>query len=683
MRTFLNKLLWTIMILLWAGIVYEAQDSYYQIYASYPHNNCDTITTSRHTEWELRTRSIFSSISLFAFNIDSNAIDGWIAESNAEDTQVSETLHKCAVAAGAWTLVFVFILLFKTFQLWFWRIIRSMLPHKNLYVFWGINQRSIRLAEELNKDILSRILFVTEPADMPNDVSQGLSQILHRSRRRTELQNAVGLFRASVLIAEKPVTDYKSTNLWTWFSIGLGIMWGYMFLTCGKIHVMLLGDDETKNIYDSLALSNRKLWGSKRFYNKLSIHCLARRSNANRVIEDVTSRSVIEIIDSSHLAIELLKQNPKHHPINFVRACAGMVYSPFRCLLVGFSECGQDALRFLYEYSAFVDFSNSKSTEEADRSPFYCDIVDKQLDASAARWMHHAHEMFRKRNSDGSPCISFHPLDYNSQAFYTNVLDNIIGELNYVVIAVGNDRAGIALAIDILRYAIRTGRVALPPTNTSHRKRFRIYVRSYNPDMYEYLKTVASYYNEGGEYITIFGAEQELYTKQMLIDESIKQHAMYYQYNYHIVAKNHFSWEREVKATKEEDWEERRTLVYEHKSLDEIQNLRRQESQDYANALHLETKKCLKFYGATPLRLAQTEHLRWIAAHEIMGYSSYCPNGKDKDILHYGHSDMIPWKELKGDTREYDFLTFNELFSQECLSKAIDEAKQNASNYKK
>ena len=109
--------------------------------------------------------------------------------------------------------------------------------------------------------------------------------------------------------------------------------------------------------------------------------------------------------------------------------------------------------------------------------------------------------------------------------------------------------------------------------------------------------------------------------------------------------------------------------------MEGIQNLRRMESQDFANALHIETKKYLKSYGATPLRLAQTEHLRWEAAHEIMGYSSYCPNGKSKDILHYGHSNMVPWKELDGDSREYDFLTFSELYSKEALDKAINEAK--------
>ncbi len=656
------------MILLWIGIVYKAHNSYYQIYASYPHSNCDTITAPLHTEWELQTRSIFSSISLFAFSIDSNAIDGWIAESNAEDTQVSETLHKCATAAGVWTLVFVFILLFRAFHLWFWRVIRSMLLHKNLYVFWGINQRSIRLAAELSrKDIFSRILFVTEPGDMPNDVSQGLSQILHRSRRRNELQKAVGLAKASVLITEKPITDFEAINMWTWVSMRLGIMWGNIFLTCGKIHVMLLGEDETKNIYDALALSNAKLWGCSCYYDKLTIHCHARRGNANRVIEDITAKGVIEVIDSSHLSIELLKRDVKNHPVSFVELSdknPGTVASPFRSLIIGFSECGQDALRFLYEFSAFVDEKCGK--DEDIRSPFYCDIVDKQFDAASARWINHAPGVFRNNDTKGIKKITFHPkMDYGSEEFYKEVLSQIISELNYVVIAVGDDRAGITLAVDILRYAIKTGRVNYE--NTGHR--FRIYVRSYDPNMYDYMNKIANFYNQKGKdvFIQLFGAEKDLYSKEMLIDEALRKQAKHYSDAYNVAY-------NEQKQKNKEAFDDSSPDLPECPVRDKIDK-RRKDSQNFANALHLMTKGYIQAKSKRPVpivRLAQTEHLRWWAAHEILGYRCLNEENNEKDILIYVHNCMKPWSKLRK-AQVYDFLTCNKLYTKDELTEAIEK----------
>ena len=39
---------------------------------------------------------------------------------------------------------------------------------------------------------------------------------------------------------------------------------------------------------------------------------------------------------------------------------------------------------------------------------------------------------------------------------------------------------------------------------------------------------------------------------------------------------------------------------------------------------------------------------------------------------------MIPWRELFGDIREYDFLTFNELYTIEELADAIQDARAKA-----
>lgn len=673
-----------LMLVAWVVIMYFGTTAYHELYSSYPKDGKE-----RQTDYELWTRSFFSSVQLFAFNIDSNAVDGWKQEAEKENTQVSDRLHTSAICAGIWTVFFIGLLLFKSWWMWIVRHLYSRWIRKDLFVFWGINRRSIQLAHELGKDVGWRnVLFIVQPEKEYEDTTEGLKFILQRSKYRDALKQQIGSRRVSILIAKRPIAEFSNVSYCsTWRKMGLGLMVRYIMRTTRHIHVLLLGNNEEQNMYDALKLSSQSLWPT--FFpfksRELTIHCLARRNNANRVIEDVTNSNVIEMVDSSHLAIELLKKEPKNHPVRFVDIKRGVVSSSFNSLIIGFSETGQDALRFLYEFSAFVD---AKSKEQEDiRSPFRCYIVDKQLSPSAARWMHHAKGMFDQRNNDGSKCITFNPkMDYNSSEFYSEVLDKIIDDLNYVVIAIGDDQAGITLAVDILRYAIKTGRVKSQQAYYSSKEKFRIYVRSYDPNMCEYLKTIASHYNEEAEYITIFGAEQELYTKQMLIDESLLESAKAYQLHYEEAYRIHHDHNNDKMSEQEckQLWSNRRKKLFaQTPKLQGTLDLRRKESQDYANALHLETKKCLKLYGTTPLRLAQTEHLRWIAAHEIMGYSSYCPNGEDKDLLHYGHRSMIPWKKLKGDTREYDFLTFNELFSQECLSTAISKAKKDAYDYKK
>lgn len=655
-----------LLIFSWGVLVFH------HMYGVYPTG------TENHNQIERFVRSCASSFDLFLFNIDSNGVDGWL-EHESSTSAWGWLLAIAAILAGAWTISIFVLLLGSLLRRWRKKHAALKKKETDLYIFIGINNRSKSLASEImsEKESNAVCLFIVPPTEVQEAEKTIWDRITNVVQHKHHMYNDLGDIDAQVLIAENMITDCKKASNF-WRELGSPSIDTYI-TNSKKIYVLLLGEDETKNINDALVLSNPALWYEH--IENLTILCHARRNNANRVIEDVTSSNVIEMVDSSHLAIELLKKDPRNHPVRFVDIQNGVVSSSFNSLIVGFSECGQDALRFLYEFSAFVD---AKSKEQEDiRSPFKCYVVDKQLSPSAARWMHHAKGMFDQRNNDGSKCITFNPkMDYNSSEFYSEVLDKIIDDLNYVVIAVGDDQAGITLAVDILRYALKIGRLKNQTVDDCSKDNFRIYVRSYDPNMYDYLKTIASHYNEEAEYITIFGAEQELYTKQMLIDESLLESAKAYQLHYEEAYRIHHDHNNDKMSEQEckQLWSNRRKKLFaQTPKLQGTLDLRRKESQDYANALHIETKKCLKLYDASALILAKTEHLRWIAAHEIMGYSY----DKKTDILHYKHCCMIPWKKLKGDTREYDFLTFNELFSQECLSTAISKAKKDAYDYKK
>jgi hypothetical protein len=48
--------------------------------------------------------------------------------------------------------------------------------------------------------------------------------------------------------------------------------------------------------------------------------------------------------------------------------------------------------------------------------------------------------------------------------------------------------------------------------------------------------------------------------------------------------------------------------------------------------------------------LAWTEHLRWCASHEVLGYVY----GDKKDEARMTHDNLVPWQELTEEVQSYD-----------------------------
>lgn len=141
-----------------------------------------------------------------------------------------------------------------------------------------------------------------------------------------------------------------------------------------------------------------------------------------------------------------------------------------------------------------------------------------------------------------------------------------------------------------------------------------------------------------------------------------------------------------------------------------VMNLRRTRGQDFANCAHAHTKKilaerALKKIGipfftwqnlnrrertvtyqlasgepvAQPIvsildTLAQTEHLRWNASHEILGYTDSDTDGsRVKDEAKLIHPCITTWQNLDTVTRSYDYnvvdVTFNIINPQHPIAK--------------
>lgn len=655
---------------------------YYALYSSYPVEGNRVVGKSvveTHNGVELLVRSMASSLDLFFFNIDSNGVDGWLDA--AQSGVWGWLLAVVAILAGGWTISVVGLLVWSLIKQWVKKISTLLQKDTHLYIFVGINNPSKLLAADVQqkKDPKDLFLFLVPPDDDEEANTSVWDKLSKKMNYKHHLYQDVAHLDGQILIAEKKIVDCtndtKNGNIWQ--EIGLPLMQNYI-QNSAEIDVLLLGENETENIYDALRLANDTLLKPR--HKQVTIHCRARRGNVNRIVEDLPESSMIEVVDASYMAVEMLKNDVANHPVSFVQLSEtnpGTVSSAFHSLIIGFSETGIDAFRFLYEFSAFVVMGCEQ--EEDRRSPFYCDIVDKQFSAGTARWKNLASRIFGEETRKGQENfkhITFHEMDYGSDAFYEKVLRPKIKQLQYVVVAVGDDRTGITIAADILRYAIKMGRVDLAhPQKTP----FRIYVRSYDPSLLAFMQQVADHLNGGASFITIFGSEQEVYSKHMLVDNLLKDQAMEYYYHYTKVTVEHLG-EGELRENKEEQWASRRADAFNpesqyckknHGKYGATMDLRREEGQDYANAMHKHTKEYLYEHGAPLLRLAQTEHLRWVAAHELMGFEPSVPDCTTKEIVRYCHPGMVSWSKIEDWKKAYDYITLYGICDEAAVTQAI------------
>lgn len=484
--------------------------------------------------------------------------------------------------------------------------------------------------------------------------------------------------------------------------------------TTGTLHVFFLSDNDGENIQCVANLIKDTTIRSFTGRGKVNLYCHARYNSVHRVIEDEQQHENIEVkvVDSSHISIELLKKNPELHPVRYVNLeNDATVSSPFLALVVGFGEVGLDAVRFLYEFGAFVKSGKG----DVRRSEFHCHAFDKDLTDFAGLFKVNAPSIktsVGNDKEDSNKMIHLHQMDCRSVEFY-EMLSNMIGSLNYVVVATGDDEMNISLAVRILQQAIRNREDRL--------EHLRILVRVQH-DEGGHIQKIANHYNrlwaaektvfnEGKKMhqhtissselidtpITLFGSVSQVYTYNNVVREALKEDAKRFKRRYDLSI-NELRRKSGQEVYPLQSWDEERndmmqlTGRYEGfaPTLSSIMRLRRVQYQNTANSLHKDTKLFMakeafgtdfdniRYHGLTravgttkyewrdhsnlPLShiqhvldvLAQTEHLRWIASHEILGYTD--KGAEDyKDEARLKHGCLKEWEDLTTKTQSYDY----------------------------
>lgn len=645
----------------------------------------------KFTNAEYLLRSLLCSFQLFTANIDSNVFDGiskhkFIKGAISIQAVLSFTCSLAALISLAYARVKAFIKLHRQ------TIVDN--EHNHLYVFFGMNEPSRLLAKSIReKEKEQALIAFVENPQMDDEDKSGWNNIISMFTHRRNTFTEVEKFNARVTFTETKLCDVEmeqkeQTDVFSELNL-LKLKELIQNLATTKesrLHIFFLSENEDENIRSISVLASDTTIHQVNTQLHLCIYCHARRNGLNRVIEDIAVKRALEvrIIDSSHLAVELLKADEKNHPARLVDVDNDnptTVKSEFNALVVGFDEVGQDALKFLYEFGAFVDSDGTPKHEM--RSPFHCIATDRRMDELQGYFTAFAPAAMTRWNKDGSNLIELKQCDCKSSDFFTSVLNTDFSrKLNYVVIAVGDDELGMTLAIQMLIH-IRREREDL--------SKLRIYVRSYHTEKEAYMQKIADFYNDGyrkdckkekfkTEAIIIpFGQKEKIYTYEMIINEELTLKGIKFHEGYARLRGENPSWNK------------RRADAMNKASLDSLRSLRRKEHQDLANALHADTKidlllrsmpkdlnwedffrryfndenKALyegeydkikytflnDYENKAILNLARLEHLRWNASHEMLGYTKACVGLHSCDERTRQHNCLRPWQELDDESR--------------------------------
>lgn len=660
---------------------------------------------------EYLLRSLACSLDLFMLDIDCNVLDAIKEHAMLKGfISVQAILSFSCTVAVLISLVYARIMAYMKLH----KLTKIDNEHNHIYLFFNMNEPSRLLAKSIKeKEGEQAVIIIVENCKIDEEDRGGWNSIVGLvTNRKQTFVNAEEL-DARITFTESRLCDIKTEQMQApdiFSEMNLmkicELIRKLDSANGAELHVFFMSEDEDENVHSLAALASDKTINDLNGKIKQRFYCHARRNGLNRVVEDIAVKRGMEvrIIDSSYIAIELLKTNDLYHPVRLVdidKKNPGTVSSEFNSMIVGFDEVGQDAMRFIYEFGAFVD--NTSTDDNVKRSPFRCTVIDLQMKQLSGMFEAFAPAAMNNKNSDGTPLIRMIECDCKSGEFYNDILKPECGKLNYVVVAVGDDELGMQCAIRIFNY-VRRCREDL--------RHFRIFVRSYNADKEAYMKQIAAHYNEGyntdctacrkGEYrteqiIIPFGQIELIYSYDMVINEELTLKGKRFQEGYARMKNDPELWDirRDIllgAKRYEKDMSGNKYAVdvpmgERSISINNIRSLRRKESQDLANALHAGTKIYLlrrtlgedydwndfiyryfdgegnkplceghydrtiypgltQMENRTILNLARLEHLRWNASHEMLGYEQaehglHCCDERKKQ-----HNCLRPWHEL-------------------------------------
>ena len=584
----------------------------------------------------------------------------------------------------------------------YWRL--KHWKRDRLFIFWGINDKSILLAKDIKRtkteeDKPYHLVFVKTPReeDISDKTEFSFYSLFNRASQDKNVLNDLEDLDALVAYSTNidTVEEVDKTKS-IFLKLGLKGLLKAMLYT-KEIHLFFFSENEMENLTTMSILKEAMSSTEKDTFDNKEVHlyCHARKSKRSISYSmpqkggGQEPRLHVHIVDSSDLAAIRLKQNVLYHPVSYMKADTekGVVTKPFNALVMGFGETGRSVFKFIYEFASLLD-SNGKN------NLFHCDIYDPNMDELKNGFYMRMPALKQK------PEINFIEGSDSSPLFWENV-KNSAQSLDYAVIAINNDKQAISIASNLFEQIVAN--------RSAGTDKFTIFVRVYHSENYRHMKDITDYYNNNpikgihGE-IVLFGRPEELFTYQNIVDNQIEKKAMIYFYQYTLAQDGKATYydlnlNQEVNHTIESLWQNRRNNQEKRqKGLEFFYEIQQKETEDFSNVWHIDTKMwlmgILSEKGISHQRLqqlleysqkrdrnqdytkgncgyptaddekdkdlyeklqnlfmniAQTEHLRWNASMELMGYTWLeFPNkeGKDRDYPTKKHACLTDFDSI-------------------------------------
>lgn len=614
----------------------------------------------------LLIRAILSSFEMFLSK--SNLIGIAL---NCRESQVYMFLFALVhVSAVIISMIFAVACFGKRVKDWLRGFAWQYKSRHSLHVFWGLNEKSILLAKDIYHQTRERVVFVDFPQkeeDYRN--GQGFSGLLGLLSYKISITRQIVGTRYLLLRSPIPpsATEAKDKNLLCTMNIR---RLGKLIQKPEKVYFYVLTDDESSNLQAALNILDCEACAT---VNRL--FCLGKKTKATALLTS-DSNQKLQFIDDSREAIVEFARRKKNvaYPINYVDIdTQGCVKpdKPFTALFIGFGDTGQEALRFLYEFSAFADCRKKKT-------PVRFHIFDSKINILKGELYLDIPALPELENTEE---ITFYP--YNTgTVLFSEKLCSLINSLNYVVIATGNDSQNLHIATMIYEYALQH--------RTDGFERFRILVRLYNTNYEDkFQKVIKAYADNHYPAIEYFGSPRDIYTKKWILDEEEEKKAQRFSAAYDLALQRLLS--KEQKENKNDKREKHTLTLNEETKLLKMRKEYRKDMQNRANDKHRYTKEILlglhdiadkppiptwpfkinnldsseeNEWKTRLMNVSIGEHLRWNASHLMMGYLpmsaeetknvSISCNERTKH-----HLCLVDWDKLpKGNTdyQKYDYI---------------------------
>lgn len=632
-------------------------------------------------------RSFLSSLEQFVFHSDL--------------IEVSEDCHGSQWFMTAYTISYFSAVLISSvivvnclrnrITFFFRRLYWSVIHSHTVNVFFEINTKSICLAKSIKAKESGRIVFIQFPKESEEHKGHNsLSKIFGLNAFNKQQMLAIKGLKSIVMNAssdlfDEDMTDDRCVSPYALESNGLDRL-VKLLKDAHSIRLFFLSENENENVRAGINMANSHILIGK----DVEIYCKARQSYENYTLIDNSTNALFHLVDDSSFAVNSLKVmdwdrtgTPVAHPINYVKvnSALGVVESAFNCMVVGFGQTGQDAMRFLYEFGSFIDRTGRKS-------PFHCRVIDKDMNSYLG---YIASEIPALQIGNGSTSDAHKPIssreielkecDVHSDIFWDDLeQDDFINKLNCIVVALGSDEENISLATKLYEFALRHDAIG-----NKERNCLKIFVRGYNSDEEARLRNVESFYRKENDVIRIFGEVSDIYTYDVIIKNKIQEQAKEFFKSYNCA------------IGETGDWALRRNKLRAG-TIDQKVEVRIKEKQDRYNALHQFTKlqllgitssvkrdiwlpsvypfitdeqqninmqcydglsfpcnedKELQLWKTRLENVSKCEHLRWNSSMYMLGFVYV--DAQKKDFRKRQHKYLVDWSQLDSVVRLYDY----------------------------